>query len=449
MKKLFILRSILKDWFTTQLPYTAAVVVTLVFSFLALFFVAEKVATENLASLEFENVYYNQVCVNQDTVSSEDPAHYELYTGYLMTDEFMDRLVALGLPPFIDPGAGIGAYCKYTAKNGEKLEGTDFCELRSLPVFAPSESAYYERFRYQLESYQYEIVSGRDITPEELENHSRVVVAPEGYALAVGDKITMHGEEFEVIGLNRPSVYNEKDSEYMLVPYWYLNESMKNPLTDEEASHNHYNPAYDKKPKNNVYIPKEIDKDTIYIDDGHTNDDTHSYSAILTVDLINCMFKNKITEEQKTAFAAFLGIKTNQLTNWYNLSYHDNVNKYQDIAQKESIVVAAFCALNILMLIVFLCGKNVCAFRMFRVYGASRIHIFLLNFAAALVCILIALGIGVALSPQVLKLVSAVNSNYEFRPYCVKLAAAVFTVSAVFAAIPAAVSAVIKSPVRK
>ncbi|MFT3951711.1 MAG: ABC transporter permease [Oscillospiraceae bacterium] len=445
MKKLFILRSILKDWFTTQLPYTAAVVVTLVFSFLALFFVAEKVATENLSSLEWENVWYNEIIVNLGMDGEELPA---FDPSFMLDDAFYEKYLQIDLPPLTDFQT-IWGYCKYTEKNSEKLAGTDFCQLKAFPLFAPSEQAYYEPIKNALK-YQYDIIQGRDITAEELESKNRVVVAPEGYALAVGDKITMSGMEFEVVGLNKPSPYNISDDEMMAVPYWYFNDAMQHPYDLTDNTNCHYNPAYDDKPKNNVYVPTELPKDTVYISYGEMfNGQEYNYDAYLVMDSDRFMFDGKITQSQRQKLAALIGVDISRLTTSYEQDYKYNVQEYQHKALKESVLVAAFCVMNILMLIVFLCGKNVRAFRMFRVYGASRIHIFLLNFAAALVCILIALGIGTALSPQVLRIVAAVNSNYEFRPYCVKLAAAVFTASAVLAAIPAAVSAVVKSPVRK
>lgn len=55
-----IIKSILKDWFTARIAVTLTVVGVFVLSFIAIFFVTTKVATEYLEDSNTEKHYYNE-----------------------------------------------------------------------------------------------------------------------------------------------------------------------------------------------------------------------------------------------------------------------------------------------------------------------------------------------------------------------------------------------------
>lgn len=95
MKKLFVIRTIIKDYFTAQLPVTAVVLLAFILSFNTLFFVTTRTAAENLESTETENVYYNELRLDIDKIEAEiDPEILERrpnFGTYMLDDNFYNE----------------------------------------------------------------------------------------------------------------------------------------------------------------------------------------------------------------------------------------------------------------------------------------------------------------------------------------------------------------------
>lgn len=84
MKFIFILKSIISDWFTVHIKYTVVVLATMVLSVLAMFFISTKVASESLEDtfmLDWYSASYS--------VRLSDSEYYS--THQFVTKELLDR----------------------------------------------------------------------------------------------------------------------------------------------------------------------------------------------------------------------------------------------------------------------------------------------------------------------------------------------------------------------
>lgn len=441
MKKLYIISTIIKDWFTTRLLYTAAVLCVFILSFIALFFVTTKVSAEYLTDSKTENIYYNELRINEETVP--DACEKEFF---LLDDSFYSEYLKIGLPPLSD-NCYVDGWLKYSERNGEKLNGTDFCELRCFPFFSETDNKRYNAIKNLL-NYEYEITEGRDLEESDCRSGMWAAVAPEGYALEVGDVISCFGHKLEIVGLNKPSPHNLRDYEQIVVPYGFLLECMGDGLSEEAALELIFDEAYGKKPENNAYVPSDNEEPQYYY--GQTPfGDERVYPAFLRLSVNSFMFEKKVTDAQKEGLAKFLGITAEDFTNDYDRYYHYDVEKFNKQAFKECIIAGIFCILNAFMLVVFLSVQNSKAYRIYRVYGCSAVNVFVINFLSLMAVVIIALVASVLLCRPAMQLFSYVNAGYEFRPRCVMITAEVFVAVSAAACVPAAVSAVRKSPVGK
>lgn len=445
MKKLFVIRTIIKDLFTAQLPYTAVVLVSLILSFFTLFFVTTKVASEHLDSTVLEKSYYNDLYIQDDCLDSVGD-----FASFLLNDEFYDKYLKLNLPK--TTFVSISSFLKYSKLNGKKLPGTDFVEVQVQPLFSKSEQDRYKAFETSLK-YEYEVIDGRNITEEDLSEHKNVALAPDGWAVAVGDTLDCFGHELKIVGLVRPKagfVYEEfyrPYREHFLVPYDFLLECMNDPLDIKNGENLIYNPGYNGKPINNKYEPVETPPNTTYSSDGLTYYKDKIYPATIKIDLQNITFSEKITEEQKNGYANLIGLSPDKLRSSYERYYKDRVKEFNNQALLECIISGAFCVLNAVMIVLFICRKNVSTYRLFRVYGSSRKNIFLFNLVSMLAVILLALVVSVLMAMPVMNVFHRINQKYEFRSSCLLITSAVYLTVSVLACIPAAISAIRKSPV--
>lgn len=460
MKKLFVIRTIIKDYFTAQLPVTAVVLLAFILSFNTLFFVTTRTAAENLESTGTENIYYNELRMDFEKIESEiDPEILELrpnypnFGMYMLDDKFYNAYLKIGLPPISD-GGYITAYIKYSKLNGQKLAETDFVDVPAYPRFSESEKDRYEPFKYELR-YDYEITEGRDITEEDLKNHRYYAVAPEGWAVKVGDKLDCFGHELEIIGLLKPSVAGYQDDvwyipnrERFIAPYYFFNECMSDRIELPEGEMLKFNTAYSSKPQNNKYEPVQTEYPE-YSNGETPNSGDEVYPAFVTINFDNVMFSQKISESQKKEYAEFLGITPDMLTSSFEQYYKDVVKEFNKKAIGECIAAGAFCALNVIMIVMFLCRKNIADYRLFRVYGSSKKDIFIFNILSMLSLIVIVLIFCCATSKPVMMFFESINPKYEFRLRCLIITAIVFVTVSLLACIPAAVSAVRRTPVNK
>ena len=455
MKKLFVITTIVKDLFTSKLPYTAVVLVSLIISFFTLFFVTTKVASEHLESTLSEKHYSNDLFLDIDwNFSSNENWDYSFdENGFLLLDdEFYDKYLKLDLPT--TTFAGIMSFLKYSKLNDKKLPGTDFVEVNVHPLFSKSEQDKYNPFELSLK-YEYDVIDGRDVTEEELSEHKNVALAPEGWAVKVGDTLDCFGHKLKIVGLIRPKegfVYEEVYHPYReryLVPYDFLLECMNDPLdlNIKNGEDFNYNPGYDDKPVDNKYVLIDPPPNTTFGAIGQTVYKDKIYPAIIRIGLQNITFSEKITEKQKNDYAEFLGVSPDKLKSSYERLYMDNIKEFNNQALLECAVSGAFCVLNAVMIVLFICRKNVGTYKLFRVYGGSRKNIFMFNLVSMLSVILLALIISALMSMPVMNVFHRINQKYEFRESCLIITSTVFVTVSVLACIPAAISAVRKSPV--
>ncbi len=456
MKKLFVIRTIIKDYFTAQLPVTAVVLFAFILSFNTLFFVTTRTAAENLESTETENVYYNELRLDIDKIEAEiDPEILDRRPNFgvlMLDDNFYNEYLKIGLPPVAD-GGFIMAYIKYSKLNGKKLAETDFVDVPAYPRFSEAEKDRYEPFKYELR-YDYEITEGRDITEDDLKNHRYYAVAPEGWAIKVGDKLDCFGHELEIIGLLKPSVAGYQDGETyspngekFIAPYYFFNECMSDRI--EIPSYElRFNEAYSSKPQNNQYEPVQTEYPE-YSSGATPNGSEDIYPSFVRIELDNVMFSQKISESQKKEYAEFLGITTDMLTSSFDQYYKDVIKEFNKKAIGECIAAGAFCALNVIMIVMFLCRKNIADYRLFRVYGSSKKDIFIFNILSMLALIAVVLIFCCVIAKPVMTFFESINPKYEFRLRCLTITAIVFVAVSLLACIPAAVSAVRRSPVNK
>ena len=438
MKKIYIIKSILKDWFSSRISVTLTVIAVFVLSFVTMFFVTTKVSAEYLEDPETEKHYYNELIIDEEKV----PDAYEKL-DYLLDDDFYSRWLAMDLPPLTD-SAYVDGYIKYSELNGSPINATDFIDLKRAPVFSKQEQERVAPIKNLL-GYNYELTAGRDITEDDLVSRNAVAVAPEGWALSVGDRISCFGHELEIIGLNKPDKYNRRRDECILVPYWFLNECMQDGLDPELVWNLKHNSAYEGKPENNAYAP-DLSEEPIYTNGLTPFGDERVYPAYLRLEFSSFMFEERLDDGQKAALAAFLDISPDDFTNSYDMFYFEQVRAFNDRAFKECLIAGLFCILNVLMITVFLCGSNVKAYRIFRVYGCSRIAIFVMNLICLAVIVGLSLGISVMICSPAAALFGKINSTYAFRRECVDISVRLFTAVSFAACIPAAIKATMRYP---
>lgn len=447
MKKLYIVKSLIKDWFTSQLPYTAAVMVVFILSFIAMFFVATKVATEYLEDTSQENIYYNELAVG---MGDEDGFYAEQVI--ILNSEFYDEYLKLNLPS-LTANAKVQGVLQYTEKNGSKLEGTDACVLACFPVFSKEQQDRYGVVKHLLNYYDYEITKGRDLTEEDLCSGSYKAVAPEGYALDVGDVISCFGHEIEIVGLNKPSPYSVRKNGHIVIPYGFADECMADGIYGEDVFQYEIDEAYEygAKPENNVYVPtgSYISGLTqIHMRLGLSEKpELVSYPAFLELTVNSFVFEERVNESQKEGLAKLLGITVDDFGNGYDWFYHEVVENFNGHVYKECIIAGIFCALNVLMIIMFLSSRNIKSYRIYRMYGCSGAGIFAINFISLMLVVLFTLVISMLLCKPAMLLFSGINDSYEFRPKCVLITSAVLAGISFAACIPAAISAARKSPI--
>lgn len=418
MKLLYLIYCIIRDWLTVYKKYTVIVVITMIASTLALFFVATKNATENLLAVFEEEK-------SESRYSFEVPFDntYEfasVYWSYKALDNYIK--FDLPTPKINDESSGnfIGRGL-YTHLNGE--QASQVTEMATIPYdtfeFAPVFSMQEEKYRRIINSdfYEYEIIDGRYFTEEELKNHDFVFVADEATGFKTGDIITTPFYELEVIGVAKS---NNKNSEnYSIIPFWLVDDS--------------YN-RYDG--------PRSAD--LIGIENGYTNYPDFDFACEASA----FAYEKPLTNSQVKSLPKVFEVDKSFLI-CGNPYYYVQVNEFILLTTIECSFVGVFCILNILLVIWFLCEKNIPAMQILRVYGASPKKIVAINLALIVALCLISSLLSIILCPIALQIFRLINDSYEWRFKCFGVALASLCISSVIAVIPAVIMILKKSPVGK
>lgn len=426
MKTLFVIRVMLRDWLTVHRRYTLIIVLTMILSVQALFFVATKNASENIESIFLERFCNAAYTVKPPKMSTETFEELEeselLYPEHQIKCDraLMERYLASGLPmpaPMMKNAADYSAhaYLQVTGINGEswyKAKGEPFYNFGGLPVFEEKDSEFAQVIN--MSGFSYEICAGRDYTPEDLASHAPVLVVEKKEPFGIGDRIKVGEQELEIIGLSDSG----EDSFDSPIPFWLLEEGMANfrGIREYEFEPDHFT-------------------------------DLLSYDCMLLLDRM--VYENPLGYGQVGTLAEVCGTVREQIKMPYTTMLDEEFGKFYKATIIECAVFGLFCIANIILAVWSLCVKQIGTLRTFRVYGASNAAVTRLVVVLIMIMTLAAGVIGGALCIPMQKLYENINSNYAWRPYCMYIAVGALMIINLIAAVPTAILIVRRSPIGK
>ena len=427
MKFIFLIKSMLHDWVTIYFKYIVTIVVTMVLSFLAMFFIATKNTTENIEDLFLEKWYnstymlYTITDIDEMVVEDFDEKYPDC--ALKCDHQLMDKYIESGLPmPYSFLNNDLEWSC-LTHMYCFKLNGTAFPEftdfgtyLLSGPLAFDSTQSKYAQIMNQ-SSFKYDIVAGRDYTEEDLLNHNKVLVVSDETGFSVGDVLTSGGYDFEIIGLLHTD--DISTCEYSLIPFWFADECMQN----FQGQRN---------------IPLRAE---------YTFECIEGYDCYTVMNRIT--FEKPLTNKQLDTLSEVTGLDKSLIVLNYDSELQRQLTSYMRTTYLECIIFGVFCITNIILVMWYLCTKMYPALKIFRVYGAKDRIIIAMIVTLILIVTLVSLILGLLLCPPAFKLYHLINSVYEWRTRCaVSAALALFSVNLI-AAIPMAIITVKRSPIAK
>ena len=416
----------LHDWVTIYLKYIVIIVVTMVLSFLAMFFIATKNATENIEDVFMEKWYLATYTLNTfsdiDDCMTDDFVEKYPDSRLKCDHQLMDKFIGSELPmphSFLNDTlewSGIARmYCF-------KLNGNAFPEITGEGVYTlngplafDSGQKDYKAFLNQT-GFEYDIISGRDYTDEDLISHNKVLVVTENTGFEVGDILSSHGYDFEIIGLLR--THDTNDSDYSLIPFWFADECMQS----FEGLRN-----------------IEVKQDTYQCIEGYDS----------FIELNQLTFEKPLTNKQLKSLSEVTGLSENLISLNYEGELQGQLGKYMKTTYLECAVFGVFCITNIILVVWYLCSKMYPVLKIFRVYGAKDKTIISMIITLIMIVSIASLLIGLLICPLIFKLYHFVNTAYEWRLRCVISASVALFAVNLIAAIPTAIITVKKSPISK
>ena len=426
MKTLFVIRAMLRDWLTVHRRYTLIIVLTMILSVQALFFVATKNASENIESIFLERFCNAAYTVKPPKMSTETFEELEeserLYPEHQIKCDrvLLESYIASGLPmpaPMMKNAADYSAhaYLQVTGINGEswyKAKGEPFYNFGGLPVFEEKDSEFAQVIN--MSGFSYEICAGRDYTPEDLASHAPVLVVERKEPFAVGDRIKIGERELEIIGLSDSG----EDCFDSPIPFWLLEEGMTNfrGIREYEFEPDHFT-------------------------------DLLAYDCMLLLDRM--VYENPLGYGQVGTLAEVCGTVREQIKMPYTTMLDEEFDKFYKATIIECAVFGLFCIANIILAVWSLCVKQIGTLRTFRVYGASNGAVTRMIVTLIMIMTLAAGVIGGALCIPMQKLYENINSNYAWRPYCMYIAVGALMIINLIAAVPTAILIVRRSPIGK
>lgn len=427
MKFLFLIKSILSDWFTVHLKYTLIVLTAMVVSVLSMYFISLKVASESFSD-SFTLQYHNGV------YGVETDKHTHLGTNnVLLTSDVLDRYIEADMPPFYMYETGETDdfyYCiAYLLKiNGESIEYTDpisgwctpYIDLYANFVFDDTQKQYEELCQ---NSYEYEIVDGRYFTQEELKNHEPVIILPEKVwdsplNVKVGDYVECGGYQLKVIGIAN-HVWCETSTyafDRALIPYWLVDEYMRKTIE---------NP------------PEEMK--TLPMPDMEDTDIGIPYLEI-KAGILNLAYEHPLTLAQKSRLAKALDVSTSDIYLPYEGYIAEEMRQYYLLSVTQCGIFGLLSVLCIIFVMWCLWQQNKHTMKIFRLYGAKTKHIVAINLALVVALSLITAGITFLLCPFTFTIYSQINNVYVWRFSDYFLAIGVMLVANIIALVPSLVS---------
>lgn len=423
MKFLFVVRVMLRDWLTVHRRYTVIIILTMILSVQALFFIAEKNAGENIESIFMER-FCNAAYFLKPPRAGDDETFLKNYPQNRLKcgRAFLEGYVSSGLPmpsPALHSSADFScqAAVQVYERNGVPLyeqEGypQGFAYLMGIPVFDSSDSRFEEVLN--LTEFEYKVIEGRNYTDEELANHTPVIVVDKDSGFELGDRLDCGEHTFEVIGVISSEKYGGKS----LIPFWYTEQCMQSYQGYREIE-----TAPDRYADIGGY-------------DGYT---------LLT----RMIYDRPLSSRQRSVLAKLAGTNTDRITLPYEDFLDDEFSRFYRATIAGCAVFGVFCIANIILAVWSLCERHLEVFRTFRVYGASNGAVVRL-IVMLIMCITLAAGaVGGLLCIPMQRLYESISPDYAWRPYCMYIAVGALAVINLLAAVPTAILTVRRSPIGK
>lgn len=421
MKFIFLLKSIISDWFTVHIKYTVVVLATMVLSVLAMFFISTKVASESLEDtfmLDWYSASYS--------VRLSDSEYYS--THQFVTKELLDRYLEADLPPLYrywhdELDDFYGCYVTYTAKNGKPVTQLrndllfPFGEFKAILAFDETQKKYEDLIQTE---YEFDIVSGRYFTEEELQSHKPVIIAPDDSGLKVGDFIECAGYQLEVIGIARKKYHSIYWHECGIVPFWLADECLHNYLGPRNMD------AHDN-PSMTFGMP----------------------SFDIEVRLTYLTYEHPLTFFERQRLVKALDVDYDELFLGYEDELDYQINTYKMLALAQCGVFGVFCVITIVFVMWCLCEKNIHTMRIFRLYGATSKQIVAVIFSLIMILSFIAAAVSFLICPTTLKLYQSINNVYQWRFSNYFIAIIIMFLANIIAAIPSVIITLKKAPAKK
>lgn len=379
MKKLYLVLSMLKDWFTREIKYTIAVIATLILSCVVLFI--------------------SWILLTEDFPSSKE---YEQLKRTFGTDSYIDRFhlteqsataLMSGVLPKIEY-ANVGGYARITAVNGRELAENIF---ESCDTILGEEQNAVKELVSSFYNPTYEISEGRFFTADELKEDRGVIILPDNLKINVGDMVTIADREYEVIGLNDDSYTR------VLLPYSTM------------------------KIIQGTYIEPTLEDDYEFLTGGPM--------ALQIAHGIR--FEKKLSTEQKAFLADIYGrgITGENIESEF-LPTMKNDAIFIIISIIASIILALFCALCVYSLFVYLCKSSESSLNIFKVCGANYGTIYFLLLFQIFFCMALSYAVSCIAMIPIQQLLKFFNKRGEIRPIDYVVVAAIYLSVIVGAVLP-------------
>ena len=421
MKFIFLLKSIISDWFTVHIKYTVVVLATMVLSVLAMFFISTKVASEKLEDTYKLNWYSANYSVSLSDSGYCSPCKY-------VTKELLDRYLEADLPPLYrywhnELDDFYDCTVTYTKKNGKPLANSSFgltfsfSQFDAMLAFDETQKKYEDLIQTE---YEFDIVSGRYFTEEELQSHKPVIIAPGDSGLKVGDFIECAGYQLEVIGIARRAYGTWYGEDYGIVPFWLADECIHNYQGQRDLE------AIDD--SSVVFVLPDFD---------------------IGVRLTYLTYEHPLTFFERQRLVKALDVDYDELFLGYEDELDYQMNTYKMLALAQCGVFGVFCVITIVFVMWCLCEKNIHTMRIFRLYGATSIQIVAVIFSLIMILSFIAAAVSFLICPTTLKLYQSINNVYQWRFSNYFIAIIIMFLANIIAAIPSVIITLKKAPAKK
>lgn len=205
MKYLYLLGSILRSHFNKeQRKYTISAMLMFFFSSFLMLFAASVMGSDFLFSNEEEEIanttYYFFRKKGDDEKDKIAASEYVINAIYAIDSNQIDH-IDVHISNMADSNEKIGTKNAQTVELMPILKGSCDERLRFSFWLGPNSLGSYNAPYHSEQN----IIDGREITPEEIEEGEYVIVLPEDYGIKAGEEIRLLGEKYTVAGITSDS----------------------------------------------------------------------------------------------------------------------------------------------------------------------------------------------------------------------------------------------------